>query len=149
MILCGFIPLKCGHRPLISFPFSRFVNSSVKSGVVSIKIKPDDSEENETYECASNISVTYDGSPATVRSFADGDVVTVNLVNGKIASLAGESKTITISGATIEDMEIGDDIKITISHGNDAYNGKTYAVSSDVVVKKNTSTVDPPCKHFP
>ena len=120
----------------------RFVNSSVKSGVVSIKIKPDDSEENETYECASNISVTYDGSPATVRSFADGDVVTVNLVNGKIASLAGESKTTTISGATIEDMEIGDDIKITISHGNDAYNGKTYAVSSDVVVKKNTSTVD-------
>ena len=94
----------------------RFVNSSVKSGVVSIKIKPDDSEENETYECASNISVTYDGSPATVRRFA--------------------------SGATIEDMEIGDDIKITISHGNDAYNGKTYAVSSDVVVKKNTSTVD-------
>lgn len=114
----------------------RFVNSSVKSGVVSIKIKPDNSEENETYECASNISVTYDGSPATVRSFADGDVVTVNLVNGKIASLAGESKTTTISGATIEDMEIGDDIKITISHGNDAYNGKTYAVSSDVVVKK-------------
>ena len=96
----------------------------------------------EGYECASNISVTYDGSPATVRSFADGDVVTVNLVNGKIASLAGESKTTTISGATIEDMEIGDDIKITISHGNDAYNGKTYAVSSDVVVKKNTSTVD-------
>ena len=45
---------------------------------------------------ASNISVTYDGSPATVRSFADGDVVTVNLVNGKIASLAGESKTTTI-----------------------------------------------------
>ena len=120
----------------------RFVNSSVKSGVVSIKIKPDDSEENETYECASDISVTYDGSPATVRSFADGDVVTVNLVNGKIASLAGESKTTTISGATIEDMEIGDDIKITISHGNDAYNGKTFAVSSDVVVKKNTSTVD-------
>ena len=120
----------------------RFVNSSVKSGVVSIKIKPDNSEENETYECASNISVTYDGSPATVRSFADGDVVTVNLVNGKIASLAGESKTTTISGATIENMEIGDDIKITISHGNDAYNGKTYAVSSDVVVKKNTSTVD-------
>ena len=79
----------------------RFVNSSVKSGVVSIKIKPDDSEENETYECASNISVTYDGSPATVRSFADGDVVTVNLVSGKIASLAGESKTTTISGATI------------------------------------------------
>ena len=114
----------------------RFVNSSVKSGVVSIKIKPDDLEENETYECASNISVTYDGSPATVRSFADGDVVTVNLVNGKIASLAGESKTTTISGATIEDMEIGDDIKITISHGNDAYNGKTYAVSSDVVVKE-------------
>ena len=85
-------------------------------------------KKNETYECASNISVTYDGSPATVRSFADGDVVTVNLVNGKIASLAGESKTTTISGATIENMEIGDDIKITISHGNDAYNGKTYAV---------------------
>ena len=37
---------------------------SVKSGVVSIKISfSDDSEENETYECASNISVTYDGSP--------------------------------------------------------------------------------------
>ena len=56
--------------------------------------------------------------------------------------MQANQKTTTISGATIENMEIGDDIKITISHGNDAYNGKTYAVSSDVVVKKNTSTVD-------
>lgn len=120
----------------------RYVNSSVKSGVVSINVTPDDGEENETYECLTDVVVTYDGSPATVRSIEKGDVITLSVVNGKIASIVAESKTTTISSATIENMEVGDDVEITISHGNDAYNGKTYTVSSDVVVKKNSVTVD-------
>ena len=69
------------------------------------------------------------------------DIVTIDLVNGEIAKITGESKTAEISGAIVEDIDIYNDVTLTISHGNEEHNDKTYKVSSNVSVKKN----DVPC----
>lgn len=119
----------------------KYQSTSTISGVTSIRILPDGETTAVSYECASDLSVTYDGTPATVRSFTNGDVVTLELVNGKIAKMIGETKTTTVSGAVVESIDVTGDVTITISHGDEAYNGKTYSVSSDVTVKKNNITV--------
>lgn len=122
----------------------KYVSFSTTAGVTTVRITPDDSDETVGYECSENLSVTYDGSPATVRSFTKGDVITLELSGGKIVNIIGETKTSTITGAIVEEVIVGDDIAITISHGDDEYDGKTYTVSSDVTVKKNdiTSSLD-------
>lgn len=119
----------------------RFYNYASLSGRSVIRITPDGETSTQSYECAPDVSVIYDGSPATVRSFMKDDIITLNLVNGVIAKITGESKTADISGAIVEDIDIYNDVTITISHGNEEYNGKSYKVSSNVSVKKN----DVPC----
>lgn len=115
----------------------RYQNYASNNGRVTIRIIPDGETEAKSYECGEDLSVMYDGSPATVKSFTSGDVITLNLVNGKIAKITGETKTSTITGAVIENISISGDVTITISHGNEAYDGQTYLVSSDVIVNKN------------
>lgn len=119
----------------------KYVNYATTSGKTTVRITTDDGET-VGYECSEDLTVTYDGSPATVRSFTKGDAITLELVNGKIANIIGGTKTTKISSAIVESMDISsDDITITISHGDDEYNGMTYTVSSDVSVKKNSVTV--------
>ncbi len=118
----------------------KYVSYASTSGKTTIRITDEDGET-QSYECGENLTVTYDGSPATVRSFTKGDTVILELVNGKIASITGENKTATISGAIVENIDITDGVKITITHGDKAYDGKTYEVSSDVSVKKNDATI--------
>lgn len=120
----------------------RYVSYASTSGKTTIKITPDDETETKSYECSETISVTYDGSPATVRSFSKGDVVTLEIVDGKIERMIGETKTNTINSAVVESINITDELTITISHANNEYDGKTYPVSSDVIVKKNDATVE-------
>lgn len=119
----------------------KYVSYSTSSGRTTIRIIPYGETASQGYECASNLSVTYEGSPATIRSFVKDDVITLNLVNGKVRSITAETKTTSVSGAVVERVNVGEQITITISHGKDEYNGKTYPVSSDVSVKKN----DAPC----
>ena len=114
----------------------KYVSYASTAGKTTIRITDEDGET-QSYECGENLTVTYDGSPATVRSFTKGDSITLELVNGKIASIIGENKTTTITGAFVEKLDITDGVKMTISHGDSAYNGKTFDVSSDVIVKKN------------
>lgn len=122
----------------------RYSSYGTSSGVTTIRIIPYGETATQSYECASNLTVTYDGSPATIRSFTKDDIITLNIVNGKVKSIVAETKTTGISGAIVEKVSVGDQISITISHGNDEYNGKTYVVSDNVTVKKNDapSTLD-------
>lgn len=119
----------------------RYVSYGTSSGKTTIRIIPYGETTTQGYECASNLSVTYDGSPASIKSFSKDDIITLNLVNGKVKSITAETKTTSVSGAIVEKVNVSDQITITISHGNDEYNGKTYPVSSNVSVKKN----DAPC----
>ncbi len=118
-----------------------FQNLASNSGKVSVKILPDGEDAAQSFECADEVSVTYDGTPATMNSFTKGDVITIKLENGKISEVFGETKTSSISGATVESISVEGDVTMTIAHSNEAYNGKTYSVSNDVQVKKNDVTV--------
>ena len=118
----------------------QYLSYATTSGKTTIRIT-DEEGETQSYECATDVVVTYDGSPATVRSFTKGDVISLSLVNGKIAVITGETKTLTISGAIVEKLDITNGVKMTISHGNSAYDGQTYEVSEDVSVKKNDATI--------
>ena len=119
----------------------KYVSHATTSGKTTIRITLDATDESKSYECLSDVSVTYDGSPATVRSFTKGDVVTLELKNGKVAKIIGDNKVTTISGAIVDSIDITDGVKITITHTDSNYDGKTYDVSSDVKVKKNDITV--------
>ncbi len=119
----------------------KYVSYASTSGKTSVRITLEDTGETKSYECLPDLSVTYQGSPATVKSFTKGDVLTLELKNGKIARINGNNKTVTISGAIVESVDIENGVHITISHGDDEYDGKTYEVSSNVLVKKNDATV--------
>lgn len=112
------------------------------SGKTTVKIIPDGETAVKSYECAADVAITFDGSPATVRSFSKGDMVTLEIVDGKVETVAGETKETKIASATVEDIDVAGDVTITISHANDEYDGKSFVVSGDVVVKKNDVVVD-------
>lgn len=114
-----------------------YVGKGTASGKTTVRIIPYGETTTQSYECASNLTVTYDGSPATLNSFSKDDVITLNIVNGRVRSITAETKTTKISGAIVEKVNVSDKISITISHGKDEYNGKTYYVSDNVTVKKN------------
>lgn len=118
-----------------------FQNLASNSGKITVRILPDGEEDAQSFACADDISVTYDGTPATMRSFTKGDIITIKLVNGKIAEAIGETKTSSISGATVENINVEGDVTMTIAHSSEAYNGKTFIVSNDVQVRKNDVTV--------
>lgn len=115
----------------------KYINYASTSGKTTVRITLDETGEAQSYECGSDFSVMYDGSPATIRSFAKGDVVTLELKNGKIHKMIGDNQVTTISGAVVENIDISDGVTITISHGDSEYDGRTYKISSDVTVKKN------------
>lgn len=115
----------------------KYVGYTSKSGRSIITITPDNYDENQSYECDDSISVTYDNTPATVRSFTRGDIVTLELANGRIVRMTGETKSDTISNAIVESVDLGSEVTMTISHGSSEYNGKTYSIDNNVSVKKN------------
>lgn len=114
-----------------------YVSYSTSSGVTTIRVTPIGETEVQSYECASDLAVTYDGTPATIRSFTKGDVMTLQIVNGKVSVITGENKTTTISGAIVESVSVDEEVTMTISHGDKSYDGQTYIVSNDVSVTKN------------
>lgn len=105
------------------------------NGKLNVTIKVDN--ETKTYTCASDVSITYAGSPATIRTFKDTDSIELSLVGGLVSSISGSEKELVVKNAVIEDMIIGDDVQITISSAEDEYDGKTYDIDSNVIVKKN------------
>lgn len=119
----------------------RYVSYASSSGRTTIKITLDGESEPTNYECSENVSVMYEGTPATIRSFAKGDVLTLDIVNGKVARITGETKTLNISNAVVDSVNVDDEVSLTIKHTNKEYDGKTYPVSNDVVVKKNDVTM--------
>lgn len=120
----------------------RYKNMSSSNGIIKLRVVPAGETETQQYTCSVDVAISFDGTPATMRSFKDGDSVTLEIVGGEVVSIKGETKTITISGAKVENLDVGEDVKITISHADNEYNGKTYVVASNVSVTKNDKEVD-------
>ncbi|MCH5211759.1 MAG: S-layer homology domain-containing protein [Oscillospiraceae bacterium] len=121
-----------------------FSSYSTSNGITYIKVKESaTSSTTKSYPCVDNVPVTYKGAPATVKNFSDGDSITIEIVDGKVLSIVGSEKTETITGATVDEIEVdGESVKMTISSANSAYNGKTYEVASDAVATKASKECD-------
>lgn len=117
---------------------ARYISRATANGVTRITFKRFDGESSETVECADNLSVEYEGSPATLINFKDGDYVTIVIDDGIITEISGKPGNETIAGAKIESIEIEPEVVITISHANKEYDGNEYTVSEDASVIKNT-----------
>lgn len=119
----------------------KFSGKMLSGGVTTIKITPAGSSQPESYVCAESMTVTYQGSPATLNSIATNDTITVSIVDGKVTSVVGAPKSTTISNAVVEDIIIGDStVALKISHANSEYDGMTYTVADNVSVKKDSTT---------
>lgn len=119
-----------------------YKSTSSSGGVVSITFIPSGETASKKYECTKDVSVYFEGSPATLRSFTEGAYLTLELVNGKIAVVRGEAKTITVKNATVESLDIDEKATLTISHGDKEYDGQTYVISDNVSVTKNNVKSD-------
>lgn len=115
----------------------KYQGSSTTSGIVTVRVIPTGEKTSKSYVCAKDVSVTYDGAPATLRSFASGDVMTLEISDGKVYAIKGEQQEYTIDNAVISSVNIEDALTITISHSNSEYDGKVLPVSSDAAVRKN------------
>ncbi len=116
---------------------------STVGGIIQLKVRVNGSSTTSTYTCIEDVPITYQGSPATIRSLQSGDSIVLEVSDGKVQSIRGEEKETTISNATVSAIDIGDtDLTMTISSANEEYDGMTYPVSDDVRVTKNSQTSD-------
>lgn len=120
----------------------KFVARATTDGVTSITIKNSENDENETYPCSKDVSVTYNKTPSSLTNFAPNDYMTIKMVNGEITTIIGESKESTIAGAIIEEISLNPEFTIKISHALEEYDGKVLKVATDATVRKNGQDTD-------
>lgn len=120
----------------------KFMNSGTSLNKIYINVIPAGETTQKSYTCASDVSILYDGSPATMKSFTKNDSIELLLVDGLVTTVNGSNKSYTIEGAVVEGVSIDPSLEITISHANSEYDGKVYPVSNSVTVKKNGSSSD-------
>lgn len=110
------------------------------SGKLYVKVTPNGESSPNLYECAADVSMMFDDSPATINSFTQGDTIEIELSNGKVESIKGTKKETKVTGATVTEVSINPELTVKISHANDEYDGMEYRVSDKVIVKKNNET---------
>ncbi len=115
----------------------KYQGSATSGGVVTIRLTKFGESSSSTYICADDITVSYDGEPATLRSFKSGDVITLELSNGKVYAVKGEQQEYKIENAVIVSVDIEDYLSVTISHSNSQYDGMSLPVSNSATVMKN------------
>ncbi len=120
----------------------RFQGTSLASNVTFIKLLPAGATKVKEYACAPGLSVLYEGSPASLRSFATDDLITITLEEGKVTHVEGQQKSQVISNGKIAEINLDDQLTLTISHADKTYNGVTYPVANDVSVQKNALKSD-------
>lgn len=124
----------------VSVIFSSF---SQTNGIYTLRGKTSENAQTVSYKCIDNVPVIYNGSPATINSIKQNDRITLNISNGLVQSIEYKEQNITITSATVSKLDISNDrVTITISSGNPEYDGKSYVVSDNVSVTKNSSTAD-------
>lgn len=119
---------------------ARYISRTSTKDITRVTFKRFDATSSETLTCASDIAVEYEGSPATLINFKDGDYVTIVVRDGVISEISGKPGNETIAGAKVEKIEIEPEVKITISHANSEYNGNVYTISSEASIIKNTES---------
>ena len=112
------------------------------SGKLYVHVIPNGEKDAKIYECAPDVTMMYDETPATINSFKEGDFVELELSDGLVSSITGSKKDEKLSNVTIEEVSITPSLTVTISHADELYDGMKFAVADKVVVKKNGLSID-------
>ncbi len=115
----------------------KYQGSITSGGVVTIKLIKLGESSSTTYICANDITVSYDGEPATLRSFKSGDIITLELSDGKVYAVKGNKQEYKIENAVISSVDIEDHLSVTISHSSSQYDGISLPVADNATVQKN------------
>ncbi len=116
-----------------------FQSRTTRGDVTEITVKDAETGAKSTHECSATVSVTYNGEPSTLTNFKLNDYIVLELENGVVERVSGETKTTTVALATVEEISL-DPFTMTISHANEEYDGATYPISDDVTVNKNSDS---------
>lgn len=121
-----------------------FTGFNMSSTVLTIKVKDtENSTTVRTFMADVDVPITYQGSPATIKSLKSGDAITLSLSDGRVQSIVALEKSTNISGAKIADITTEDSTTyITLSSNDVKIDGKKYPVSSKVTVTKNNKESD-------
>lgn len=119
-----------------------FQARATSSGVTRVTVKNSETGVNTSYECSPALVVEYNGEPSSLTNFKTNDYITLELVDGKIEKIIGETKTSTVTNAIIEKINVEPDFTLTISHAKEEYDGMTYPIADDVTVIKNNDNAD-------
>ncbi|MCH5186036.1 MAG: S-layer homology domain-containing protein [Oscillospiraceae bacterium] len=119
-----------------------FKGYSNTSNELKITLATATSAKQNTYVCSGDVAIYYGEKAASINSFKENDKVQLSLSRGKVSKIVGEPKETIIKNAAVEEVAIGSEVTMTISHSSPDYDGNTYAVESDVTVKKNGAASD-------
>lgn len=113
---------------------------ATKSGKVSINVKGVSGSSLSSYSCADDVKVLIDGKTSDVNKIKSGDYISFVVSDDEVISVSCMQKSETIKNAELENVDpLG---TITIKHADTAYDGKTYALSSEAKIYKNGSVID-------
>ena len=115
----------------------RYQSYQSTNGIIKITLIPTGEKDPVTYECAKDVALMFEGSPATVRSYTKGDYISLDMSGGYIDKVDGSTKTETVTGAVVENISISPKLTMTISHADEQYDGATLDVDNNVSVRKN------------
>ncbi len=121
-----------------------FAGFNMSSTTLTIKVKDSvNSTIVRTFMAAVDVPITYQGSPATIKSLKTGDAIILSISDGKVKSISALESSSSISGAKLEAITTEDSkTYITITSSDATVNGKKYPVSDSVTVTKNSRESD-------
>ena len=120
-----------------------YQGASTQDGITTVTIKPSDSDKAVSYEAAGGVEL-YDeeGNKVDFKDIAAGSYVEIDLTNDKIVKLSMLKINAYIERAVVTNIEISDELYLTISHENDEFDGMVFKLDENVSVYKNDDMED-------
>ncbi len=121
-----------------------YVSYQSVEGKISITVRDAKTKDNVSYPVnSSSLKVVKAGNNATIRDIKEGDFVTVTLTEGEVVRIEAINKDEVIRNAVIEAIDHTSDAPtITISHADEAYDGKVFVIGNNVEVIKDGNVTD-------
>ncbi|MBR3791270.1 MAG: S-layer homology domain-containing protein [Clostridia bacterium] len=120
-----------------------YQGASTQEGITTVTIKPSNSSKAVDYQAVGGVQVVDEnGDSVSFNKISAGSYVEIELTNDKLLKLNVLKKDSFIKDATVANIEIEDDLYLTISHEDEEYDGMVFVLSDDVVVYKNNDVED-------
>ncbi len=120
-----------------------YQGASTEDGITTVTIKPSDSDKAVSYDTAGGIEL-YDENNGNIdfKNIAAGSYVEIDLTNDKIVRLSLLKTNSYIERAVVSNIEISDELYLTISHENAEFDGMVFKLDDNVSVYKNDDVED-------